>query len=56
VHLTTPDAKTLRAYALRARGVGLVTNHAVSTTSAPICARLGFRRVFDVAVFRYEAS
>jgi GNAT superfamily N-acetyltransferase len=39
---------------VRERGLGLVTNHAVSTTAAPICARLGFRLVctFDVYAFR----
>ena len=38
---------------LRERGVTLVTNHCVSTTSAPICARLGFRRVCDFEVYRF---
>jgi hypothetical protein len=41
---------------LRERGVSLVTNHCVSTTSAPICARLGFRLVCPFEVYRFEGS
>ena len=33
---------------LRAQGHGLVTVHAVSSTSAPICKRMGFREVFTM--------
>jgi len=38
---------------LRERGIPLVTNHCVSTTSAPICARLGFRFVCAFEVYRW---
>lgn len=38
---------------LRDRGVRLVTNHCVSTTSAPVCARLGFRFVCPFEVYRF---
>ncbi len=35
---------------LRAAGISLVTNHCVSTTSAPICKRVGFEHVCDFEV------
>jgi ribosomal protein S18 acetylase RimI-like enzyme len=41
---------------LRDRGVAIVTNHCVSTTSAPICARLGFRTICVFDVYRFDAT
>jgi GNAT superfamily N-acetyltransferase len=42
-----------RMRVLRERGIRLVTNHCVSTTSAPICAGLGFRLVCTFEVYRF---
>jgi len=36
---------------VRERGVAIVTNHCRASTSAPICERLGFRRVCEMQVF-----
>lgn len=41
---------------LRERGVTLATNHCVSTSSAPICARLGFERICDFEVYTWEPA
>jgi hypothetical protein len=41
---------------LRERGVPLVTNHCVSTTSAPICKKLGFRKVCVFEVYRFGGA
>lgn len=36
---------------VRARGMRHVTNTCVKSTSAPICAKLGFRKVFDSQIY-----
>ncbi len=39
---------------LRELGISLVTNHAVATTSGPLCMKMGFEHVCDFEVFVHE--
>ena len=39
---------------LRERNVPFVTNHCISTTSAPICRKIGFEKTCEFRVFRYS--
>jgi len=41
---------------LRSIGLRNVTNTCVKSTSAPICAKLGFRKVFDSKIYRHAGG
>ena len=41
---------------LRSLGLRPVTNTCVKSTSAPICAKLGFRKVFDSRIYRHPGG
>ena len=41
---------------LRSIGLRHVTNTCVKSTSAPICAKLGFRKVFDSQIYRHAGG